>query len=217
MTKPKLTMTVSSSCKFLDSIHSQPSYATASEAANNPCRNEPKSVRRPLPRPRPQTPRSAVSPGRPGHSGEKDTHGLVQAFSTLSSLTTLTNSDTENNNVGASPDPARPLLLPSLNVPAVLTPKTPRDAAKTKYTPVKTPRVSKKALAQAEQAERAAYAQSLFDELNRAVFASGLPVETSLIWSNRLLTTAGRARWHRYLLFLFLFSDSSCRVFMCWV
>ncbi|KAI0287401.1 SprT-like family-domain-containing protein, partial [Russula brevipes] len=57
--------------------------------------------------------------------------------------------------------------------------------------------LSKKALAQAEQAERAAYAQSLFDELNRGVFASGLPVETSLVWSNRLLTTAGRARWHR--------------------
>ncbi|KAH9966385.1 SprT-like family-domain-containing protein, partial [Lactifluus volemus] len=63
--------------------------------------------------------------------------------------------------------------------------------------PAKTPRTSKKALAQAEQAERAAYAQSLFDELNRTVFAGGLPAETSLVWSNRLLTTAGRARWHR--------------------
>ena len=50
---------------------------------------------------------------------------------------------------------------------------------------------------QAEQEERAAYAQSLFDELNRTVFAGGLPVETTLVWSNRLLTTAGRARWHR--------------------
>jgi hypothetical protein len=62
--------------------------------------------------------------------------------------------------------------------------------------------LSKKALAQAEQAERAAYAQSLFDELNRGVFASGLPIETSLVWSNRLLTTAGRARWHRWVWFL---------------
>ncbi|KAI9465124.1 SprT-like family-domain-containing protein [Russula earlei] len=64
-------------------------------------------------------------------------------------------------------------------------------------TPAKTPRTSKKAQAQAQQAERAAYAQSLFDELNRNVFAGGLPIETTLIWSNRLLTTAGRARWHR--------------------
>ena len=50
---------------------------------------------------------------------------------------------------------------------------------------------------QAEQEEHAAYAQSLFDELNRTVFAGGLPVETTLVWSNRLLTTAGHARWHR--------------------
>ena len=59
------------------------------------------------------------------------------------------------------------------------------------------PQTSKKALMQAEQEEHAAYAQSLFDELNRMVFAGGLPVETTLVWSNRLLTTAGRARWHR--------------------
>jgi hypothetical protein len=68
---------------------------------------------------------------------------------------------------------------------------------KPKSTPAKTPRTSKKALALADQAERAAYAESLFGELNRSVFAGGLPVETTLIWSNRLLTTAGRARWHR--------------------
>jgi hypothetical protein len=55
-------------------------------------------------------------------------------------------------------------------------------------------------LAQAEQAERAAYAHSLFGELNRTVFAGGLPVETTLVWSGRLLTTAGRARWHRCVL-----------------
>jgi hypothetical protein len=147
----------------------------------------------------------------------------VQAFSTLSSLTTLTDSDPENNNVCAAADPAPStasppqLLRPSTNVLAVITPKTPHHAAKTNCTPVKTPWMSKKALAQAEQAERAAYARSLFNELNRTVFASGLPAETSLIWSNRLLTTAGRARWHRYLSYLlFLFSNSSCRAFMCW-
>ena len=157
--------------------------------------------------PRPQIPRAA-HPGRPGHSGGKDdAHGLVQAFTTLSSLTTLTDSDTEDVRAAADPvaSTAFPthLLRPSANVPVATTSqKTPRNA-KPKDTPVKTPRTSKKALALAEQAERVAYAQSLFDELNRSVFGGGLPAETSLIWSNRLLTTAGRARWHRWDIFFF--------------
>ncbi|KIP03261.1 hypothetical protein PHLGIDRAFT_51488, partial [Phlebiopsis gigantea 11061_1 CR5-6] len=61
----------------------------------------------------------------------------------------------------------------------------------------KAPRVSKKALQVAEQARREAYAQKLFDELNQSVFKGGLPDATKLTWSNRLLTTAGRARWRR--------------------
>ena len=58
---------------------------------------------------------------------------------------------------------------------------------------MKMPRTSKKALMQVKQEERAAYAQSLFDKLNRTVFAGGLPVEMTLVWSNHLLTTAGHA------------------------
>ena len=69
---------------------------------------------------------------------------------------------------------------------------------------MKTPRTSKKALAIAEQAERAAYAQSLFDDLNQSVFGGGLPATTTLVWSNRLLTTAGRARWHRWVMVPFV-------------
>lgn len=210
MNKQKSMMTVFSSCK----PYSRPfARGAGSEKKNPPFRNEPKSARRPLPRlHRPQTPRTTAAspPDRLGHSGEKeDTQGLVQAFSTLSSLTTLTDSDSENNARRATADPAASstaspshlLLRPSANVLAAVpaTPKTPRNAvsAKPKYTPAKTPRTSKKALAQAEQAERAAYAQALFDELNRTVFAGGLPAGTTLVWSNRLLTTAGRARWHR--------------------
>lgn len=145
-------------------------------------RNDPRSARTPLRRT--QTPRTA-SPNPPGLA-DKDTHGLVKAFSTLSSLTTLPDSDSETTRVAGVDDNERP-------------PRTPLNA-KSKSTPAKTrktPRTSKKALAEAEQAERAAYAQSLFDELNRTAFAGGLPVETTLVWSNRLLTTAGRARWHR--------------------
>lgn len=149
----------------------------------------------------------------PSGSKNEDTRSLVKAFSTLSSLTTLTDPDSEKKTtVAGDVDDDRPALraLPAhIAVSILATPKTPLRA-KPKSTPAKTPRTSKKALVLAEQAERAAYAQSLFDELNRGVFAGGLPVETTLIWSNRLLTTAGRARWHRcvrfflsYLLFLF--------------
>ena len=62
----------------------------------------------------------------------------------------------------------------------------------------KAPRVTKKALREAEQARREKYAEELFEELNTAVFNDGLPKETKLNWSNRLLTTAGRAKWRRY-------------------
>ena len=172
-------------------------------------RNEPKSAQRPLRRP--QTPRIASPDSR--NSAEKDAHGLVKAFSTLSSLTALTDSDSEKTRVAGIDDgedyrPAQTVVTPLVsrvrrplvNSPEALTPtpKMPLDAQpKSAATKTKTPRTSKKALALAEQAERAAYAQSLFDELNRAVFSGGLPVETTLVWSNRLLTTAGRARWHR--------------------
>jgi hypothetical protein len=129
----------------------------------------------------------------------------VKAFSTLSSLTALTDSDSEKKTYVAGDvdnDRPAPTLLPANDAVNVLempgTPKTPlMTKPKPKSTPTKTPRTSKKALALAEQGERAVYAESLFGELNRSVFAGGLPVETTLIWSNRLLTTAGRARWHR--------------------
>jgi len=158
-------------------------------------RNDPPSARTPLRRPQ-QTPRTRTASPDPPGSADKETHGLVRAFSTLSSLTTLPDSDSEKvkTRVGAAVGIDDPL--------AAVPPKTPLNAkSKSTTTPAKTtktPRTSsKKALAQAEQAERAAYAQSLFDELNRTVFAGGLLVETTLVWSNRLLTTAGRAQWHR--------------------
>jgi hypothetical protein len=174
-----------------------------------PCRNEPKSARKPLRFP--QMPKIATASPEtepdldrdPPSSTDKDTRSLVKAFSTLSSLTTLTDSDSEKKNpapVNVDDDRPAPRGLPAHAAVSVLdttaTPKTPLKA-KPKSAPAKTPRTSKKAQALEEQAERATYAQSLFDELNRGVFAGGLPVETTLIWSNRLLTTAGRARWHR--------------------
>jgi hypothetical protein len=57
---------------------------------------------------------------------------------------------------------------------------------------------SKKSQRVAEQEKRERYAQQLFDELNRSVFRNGLPANTKLTWNLRLLSTAGRAKWHRY-------------------
>ncbi|KAI0700411.1 SprT-like family-domain-containing protein [Cytidiella melzeri] len=57
--------------------------------------------------------------------------------------------------------------------------------------------MTKKAIQAIEQARREKYAEDLFEELNKHVFKDGLPKETTLKWSNRLLTTAGRARWKR--------------------
>ncbi|OJA18812.1 hypothetical protein AZE42_00861 [Rhizopogon vesiculosus] len=48
-----------------------------------------------------------------------------------------------------------------------------------------------------EQARREKYAEKLFAELNSTIFDDGLPRETKLNWNKRLLTTAGRARWHK--------------------
>ena len=69
---------------------------------------------------------------------------------------------------------------------------------KTAGTPAKPPRLTKKALEAAEQQRREQYAQAFFDEMNGTVFGAGLPGETKLVWNKRLLSTAGRAKWQRY-------------------
>ena len=67
--------------------------------------------------------------------------------------------------------------------------------------PPATPRSnSKKAQQLAKQKKLYEYAQEIFTELNESVFKEGLPIDTKLNWNNRLLTTAGRAKFHRYVL-----------------
>jgi hypothetical protein len=79
---------------------------------------------------------------------------------------------------------------------AAVPPKTPLNAKSKSTTPAKTtktPRTtSKKALAHAEQA-RATYARSLFDELNRTVFAGGLQT-TSIKLATKILDSKGKSR-----------------------
>ena len=59
---------------------------------------------------------------------------------------------------------------------------------------------TKKARQAAEFLKRHEYAQQLFDDLNKSVFKGGLPNNTQLNWNKRLLTTAGRAKYHRCVL-----------------
>ncbi|KAJ3576265.1 hypothetical protein NP233_g517 [Leucocoprinus birnbaumii] len=99
------------------------------------------------------------------------------------------------------PKPRVPLksspVLSDLSEPSVRV-STPINKRVTKSKSTKsTTRVSKKALEEAELARREQYAQELFDELNSSVFKMGLPESTSLKWNKRLLTTAGKARYHR--------------------
>jgi hypothetical protein len=66
----------------------------------------------------------------------------------------------------------------------------------------KTPRANtKKARLEAELQRRQEYAKQIFTELNNSVFKKGLPENTKLNWSKRLLTTAGKAKYHRFVRF----------------
>ncbi|KAF8912916.1 SprT-like family-domain-containing protein [Gymnopilus junonius] len=56
---------------------------------------------------------------------------------------------------------------------------------------------TKRALLEAELKRRKEFAQILFTDLNQLVFKQGLPANTQLNWNKRLLTTAGRAKFHR--------------------
>ncbi|EIN13243.1 hypothetical protein PUNSTDRAFT_57472, partial [Punctularia strigosozonata HHB-11173 SS5] len=84
-----------------------------------------------------------------------------------------------------------------IDAPAV--PSTPsRSPKKGSSSAGRTPkRMSKKAEAEAKAARLATYANDLFSDLNRSVFDNGLPKETTLVWNKRLLSTAGKASWHR--------------------
>ncbi|KZT06217.1 uncharacterized protein LAESUDRAFT_653810 [Laetiporus sulphureus 93-53] len=77
-------------------------------------------------------------------------------------------------------------VRPTKRTPAA----TPRKAGKT-------PRRTQKAMRDAEQARREAFARALFEDLNRTIFGEKIPATTQLTWNKRLLTTAGRARWHK--------------------
>ena len=105
------------------------------------------------------------------------------------------NSETTNSSrKPSSPSAAHVALTPlRAELPPINSPRTPRST-------------SKKAQQTMEQQRRHDYAQKLFEDLNASVFKGGLPNNTVLNWNKRLLTTAGRARWHRWVYILQQFS-----------
>ncbi|KAH7929391.1 hypothetical protein BV22DRAFT_1116952 [Leucogyrophana mollusca] len=128
-------------------------------------------------------PRSARKPIRRSPESRFHSRGSSPTKSSTSTLVIeKTGSDSDSDASNAAPVPPTPRRGP---------------AASLNKSPVKTPRITKKAQAAAEQARREKYASEPFVELNRTVFNGGLPKETKLNWSKRLLTTAGKARWHR--------------------
>lgn len=74
----------------------------------------------------------------------------------------------------------------------------------------KTPRMTKKAFHERELQRRRAYAQAFFDELNQSIFGGRIPASTELQWNKRLLTTAGRAHWHRFVVSYTRCHDDRC-------
>ncbi|THU90761.1 hypothetical protein K435DRAFT_759939 [Dendrothele bispora CBS 962.96] len=101
-----------------------------------------------------------------------------------------------------SPSPRSPRKRSQPNATTVFTPTTPAAAIET---PSKTSSASrspmkKRMSAKAKKEERfnelKKYAEELFEELNQKIFEGKLP-DAPLQWNPRLLTTAGKAQWHR--------------------
>lgn len=92
---------------------------------------------------------------------------------------------------------ARRLLIS--NTPGLSDNSSETSTKMTKKAFAGTPRANtKKAREAADLQQRHEYAQKLFTDLNKLVFKEGLPTDTKLNWNKRLLTTAGKAKYHRY-------------------
>ncbi|PIL30889.1 hypothetical protein GSI_07058 [Ganoderma sinense ZZ0214-1] len=89
------------------------------------------------------------------------------------------------------------IIKPKSRLKGISEPRATTDSTGPSMLTPKTPRMTKKALHERELERRRAYAQAFFEELNRSIFVGGIPAGTELQWNKRLLTTAGRAHWHR--------------------
>lgn len=151
-------------------------------------RNEPRSARKPIRR-------------RPPPSSRGNTS------SPFTPLRQLQTPDDNNGQDASSEDgldedvfePVKPKSRATLVLESNARPARPSPGP-SKRTPGagKAPRMTKKQQQEAERERLRAYAAGFFKELNEGVFGSGIPEATELVWSKRLLTTAGRAHWKRW-------------------
>ncbi|GLB36558.1 putative sprT homologue [Lyophyllum shimeji] len=142
--------------------------------------DEPRSARRPL-----RQPSLFQGPDKITEAAAPESKRLVDLFDS---------SQESDDNLGGTQ--STPLGTPTRRKLPVA-PSTPVSITKAGTKPKPAPRTGKKAQAAADLLRRQRYAQEFFEELNRTVFKGGLPKDTKLNWSKRLLTTAGKARWHR--------------------
>ncbi|KAI0825224.1 SprT-like family-domain-containing protein [Trametes gibbosa] len=152
--------------------------------------NEPRSARKPLRKahtPAHANTGSPFTPFRPFQSSGRPQANALDVLANEDSSADETDSDA----LGLDPvkPKSRPAGIESNARPALPSP-APTKAGKA-------PRMTAKMRREAELERLRAYAADFFSELNDTVFGGGIPETTQLLWSKRLLTTAGKAQWYR--------------------
>jgi hypothetical protein len=94
---------------------------------------------------------------------------------------------------------AKPILLTHSSQTTSDFPSTLADASQPQQLKSASPRKRKITV---EQQRLEDYAKALFSELNDAVFGGRIPSDTKLIWNVRLLSTAGKAFFSRFVIFV---------------
>nr|VWP01090.1 Eukaryotic-type serine/threonine kinase (Serine/threonine protein kinase) [Ganoderma boninense] len=141
--------------------------------------DEPRSAQKPIRRPPPSSSTGTAAPG------------LTTPLAGPSKLQLTVSSGS------ASEEEVATIIKPKSRLKGVSESKLTTGSPGASTLTPKTPRMTKKALHERELERRRAYAQAFFEELNRSIFGGGIPASTELQWNKRLLTTAGRAHWHR--------------------
>nr|VWP02555.1 Oligopeptide transporter OPT-like protein [Ganoderma boninense] len=141
--------------------------------------DEPRSAQKPIRRPPPSSSTGTAAPG------------LTTPLAGPSKLRLTVSSGS------ASEEEVATIIKPKSRLKGVSESKLTTGSPGASTLTPKTPRMTKKALHERELERRRAYAQAFFEELNRSIFGGGIPASTELQWNKRLLTTAGRAHWHR--------------------
>ncbi|KAH9850672.1 SprT-like family-domain-containing protein [Lenzites betulinus] len=151
--------------------------------------NEPPAARKPLRKaatPARTTQGSPFTPLRPSQLSDRPN---ANTFDLLANEDSSDESDSDIFGLDPVKPKSRPARIESNARPAVPSPAPSK--------PGKAPRMTAKKRREAELERLRTYAADFFRELNETVFGGGIPENTPLVWSKRLLTTAGKAQWYR--------------------